>query len=655
MGMQSDTSSGALAFGADVTQAAERAVALEWLLANGLGDFACGSVAGPNTRREHGLFTARGEAGRPPMLLLSALDVALEKGDATFPLSCHRFYGAHHPEGYKHCVAFESDGALHWRYEFPEARVDVRMALPKGRRCAAFEWTLRGAPGPWRLAVRPLFSYRDADALTQCNETVDMTLHAREGGVSLRPYPGCPEMFLATTSAEVAHEPCWYYRFEHPWDIALGRAGEEDCFSPGRLTYAMEPDTPIVLRAGVAAEDVFDAGLKPCAAPVAPLRGIRDDAVAQALARSADAFPVKTAPDADEIFGRYPSPRSAIRDTLLALPGLLLCTRRLDAAKRILEGIREQLAGCHDMNALADLPLWFIRAGEQYVDHSRDWDYLRDTLTPAATALAERFIGNTTDGGFRMHADGLLGSSDRGCALTWMDAAIEGWPVTPRTGKPVEVNALWHHALSLLVRWSRRRGEEERQDKYARLRELAGRTIRQRFWNEAAQGLYDVIDGDGGAQPDGSIRPNQVFAVALPSDLLQRRQAEGVLRLVEAQLLTPAGLRTLSPQHDSFQPRYTGSDMDRAAAMHEGSVFPWLLGAYADAVFRVRGRTNGAYAAVEAAVRTLLEDHLRVGCVGQVSQLFHGAAPHQPQGAFAHASALGELIRVYVEIKGRLW
>lgn len=654
-----DFPSSPLVFGPRITQTCEHAVALEWLLTNGLGDFASGTVAGPATRRTHGLFTAAGAPGRRPMLLLAALDVTLEREGERYALSCHQFADSRHPEGFRFCAEFRADPLPQWRYEAPGAGLTYRLLMPRGRRCVVCAWQMApdAETGPWRLRVRPLMAWREADALTQANNSVNMALTAREEGFSLTPYPGCPEMFCDCPGAEVLPDPCWYYRFEHKWDIALGRDAREDLFSPCVLSYTLAPGSTAAFCAGLEPQDTRadDLARADISSPVAPLRGLEDDPVADVLARAAERFTVRGGDGKIHLLTGFPAATGSARATLTALPGLLLCARRLDEARSVLQHIADELAVNTDTARLNDLPLWFIRAGEQYVDHSRDWDFLRDSLAPAAETLMLRYLKNDTPHGFRLAPDGLLASTGRSQALTWMDARIENWPVTPRAGKPVEVNALWHHALGLLVRWSRRRGHAESGQKFGRLLDLCARSFRLRFWNESTGGLYDVVDTDEQGAPSQAIRPNQIFAVSLPSDLLDRRQAEGVLRLVENRLLTPVGLRTLSLEDRSFRPRYAGSAVERSGARHQGSVFPWLLGAYVDAVFRVHGRTDRAYGRAEACLETLLGEHLREGCVGQVAELFHGAAPHTPQGLFAHAPALGELIRIYTEIKGRLW
>jgi predicted glycogen debranching enzyme len=539
--------------------------------------------------------------------------------------------------------------------------------MPRGKRCVISAWTLDAASSPaaWRLRVRPLCAFREVDALTMANADANMSLRREDCLSAIAPYPGCPEMFFHAGRAEVKAEGCWYYRFQHPWDVALGREGTEDLFSPCELTYSLAPGQGVALVAGT--EKVTDdperleANERDRRAAVG-LPDMGNDPTAHALARAAEAFIVRTADGHARILATYPEPMEDLRSALLALPGILLCTRKLEEAKSLLTWgmaalVGEGSAASRLCGAMDDTPLWLIRAGELYVDHSRDWDFLRDELSPGCEALAQRYIENRSPSGYRLAPDGLLTSGEDPQPLTWMNAKMEDWAVTPRAGKPVEVNALWHHALGLLARWAGRRGRAEQAERLASLRELCGRSFRHRFWNEAENCLFDVVDvpeGGASAPADAAIRPNQLFAVSLPSDLLERRQAAGVLSGVENRLLAPCGLRTLSLEDMAFRPRYAGGVVERAAARHQGAIHPWLIGAYVDAIFRVHGRTPRAYARAEVCLEPLLREHLREACVGQISELFHGASPHTPQGAFAHAPAVGEIIRAYAEIKGRM-
>jgi predicted glycogen debranching enzyme len=647
-----------LTLGPETTRTVERAVAHEWLATNARGDIACGTVAGPNTRRAHGLFTMAGGPGRAPMLLLAEIDVVLVVDGTRHALSCHQFADSRHPDGFKRCSGFAAYPFPEWRYDVDGVTLTQRLLMPHDARLALVTWDCDAPPGrALRLEVRPLLAFREADALTHANDAADLRLHERDGRCSLRPYHGCPELFLHHNAAATRPAPCWYYRLRHAWDIALGRPADEDLFTPGVFVFHLAPGAAATLAAGLdttppdaqALERAERARVEALALPGSP-----EAPPARCLARAASQFTIQGEDGRAYLLTALPEAVSDVRDVLIALPGLLLCTRRLEAAREVLDFAGRRVRVPADDAPLDDTPLWFLRAAELYVDHARDWRFLREGLAPAALEIAARYLEGDPSRGFAMGPDGLLVSTNPGLALTWMNARVCGWPVTPRAGKPVEVNALWHRALGRLARWARRLGDDTARARFARLHELAGRSFRLRFQKERAHGLYDVVDRPRGGN-DACVRPNQLFAVALSPELLDRRQARGIVRLVEERLLTPFGLRTLSPDDPAYRPRYGGDAPDRAAARHQGSVHPWLLGVYADAVFRFRGRTDRVFAQVASAVGRLLEDHLSRACLGQVSALFEGAAPHRPRGPLAEARAVGELTRVYAEVHGRLW
>lgn len=640
----------ALSVGGQAARNPERNAALEWLATNGRGDGACGTVGGVNTRREHGLFCAETGDGRR-MVLLATLDAALERDGRRIELASHQFATTRHPEGFKLCAGFKVDPVPEWRYEAEGVAVTRRVVMPRDGRCVIEAWSLdAGSAAGWRLKLRPLFAYREAEALTSANPHCNMSLRAGEGFLGMTPYPGCPEFLARFPGGRMRYDPVWYFKFRHAVDAAAGRPSDEDFFSPCEIEFDLAPGATVFLAGGI--EALPDDPGAACAREIERRRGValpglEKDATACALAWGAECFLDESARGPRLAVGRLGTTAAGDRGMLIALPGLLLHTRRTAEAKACLCAALARLAAGGE----GDEPLWFIRAAEQYVDHSRDWEFLRNDLAPACDALAHRLIEGRAEGGFRMAADGLLaGAGER--PLTWMDAVEGGVAVTPRAGKPVEVNALWHHALGLLGRWAARRNLADAAQRYAMLQDLCGRSFRQRFWNAAESCLYDVVDTPSGG-PDASIRPNQLWAVALPTDLLDRAQAAGALAVAERRLLTPMGLRTLSIEDKCFTPTCEGSEFARA--LHQGAVHPWLMGVYIDALFRVHGRTSRGYARAETALQPLLATHLREGCIGQIAECFDGAAPHAPRGCAASAAALGEVARAYVETKAERW
>jgi predicted glycogen debranching enzyme len=378
-----------------------------------------------------------------------------------------------------------------------------------------------------------------------------------------------------------------------------------------------------------------------------------DDDFARQLAVAADAFVVRRGEDARAIIAGYPWFTDWGRDTMIALPGLCLSTGRHEDAKKILRGAAESVdsglipnrfpdtLGPAEYNT-ADATLWFFIAAHRYLEATGDTAFVLDELLPILEDVISRHEHGTRFG-IRVDDDGLLHAGEPGLQLTWMDAKIGDWVVTPRWGKPVEIQALWYNALMVLADLRQRAGRAaESAGLLQRAKQVKDRFVAT-FWNEETGCLFDVVDGD---RRDASIRPNQIFALSLPHPLLGKAHARSVLEVIDEKLLTPFGLRSLAPDDPAYRGRYEGGPAERDAAYHQGTVWSWLLGPYADAVVRTLGAPGKARAKRAIAG---LEPHLREAGLGTVSEIFDGDAPHAPRGCPAQAWSVGELLRTWRE------
>jgi glycogen debranching enzyme len=372
------------------------------------------------------------------------------------------------------------------------------------------------------------------------------------------------------------------------------------------------------------------------------------------LARAADTFWVK-GDGGPAVLGGYPWNPGSGRDTMIALPGLLLATGRLGLGREVLTAACERLdrglipnvypeVGDEPSYASADASLWMFRAGDAYVRLSGDEDFLRGTLYPAFREI----LGHHQKGtrfGIRLDEDGLLSSGDVDAALTWMDARAEDWIVTPRRGKPIEVNALWHHALVCQSAFAERLGYGADASYYQALAQRTREAFRAAFWSPALGYFLDAVDDEG---PDPSLRPNQVLALSLPTGLVPAVHARSALAVVERALGTPVGLRSLAPDDTRYQGSYVGDRVTRDGARHQGTVHPWLLGPYVTAYLNAHGRSARTRAHARRLLAPLTQ-HLSDGALGTISELFDGDAPHAPRGCFAQACAVAEVARVWIE------
>ncbi|RYB04729.1 amylo-alpha-1,6-glucosidase [Lichenibacterium ramalinae] len=624
----------------------------EWLEADGLGGYASGAADGVRTRRYHALLLT---ATTPPthrFVLVNGVEAVVETGDGRHGLSSQRYLpDVLHPDGARRILSFHRDPWPTWVFGLPdgtEVRHEVFVEPHGGETVLTWRRTA-GPPGPCRLEVRPLLTGRDHGALHQANDVFRFDAEATGGTVSWRPYAALPAA-TALTTGTYRHDPVWRRRVLYTVERERGLDHVEDVASPGAFAFDLAAAPAVmVLRAG----DGRSGDAARHAADLAATERARRGAFGSGLRGAAAAYVVARGPGRTVVAG-FPWFTDWGRDTFIAMRGLLLATGRLEEARAVLLGWAEAVDGgmlpnrfpdsgeAPEFNAV-DASLWFVVA----VHDTLDACAAAGAPVPEAEAerwraAAEAILGSYSAGtrfGIRAEADGLLHAGQEGVQLTWMDAITDGHVVTPRRGKPVEIQALWINALEIAARrWS---------DGWREPADRARAAFAARFAAPAG-GLYDIVDVDGApGAVDASVRPNQVFAVGgLPFPLLEGAAARAVVDLVEAKLLTPLGLRTLSPDDPAFIPRYRGDLVRRDAAYHQGTAWPWLLGPFVQAWLRVRGGTAAAKA--EAAGRFLapLMRHLDDNGLGHVSEVVDGAAPHHAGGCPWQAWSLGELIRI---------
>ncbi|MCX7599034.1 MAG: amylo-alpha-1,6-glucosidase [Armatimonadetes bacterium] len=641
----------------------DRALSLEWLETNGLGSFACGTVIGANTRRYHGLFTL---AQNPPggrVLLLSSLEEQLLVGAESVDLSCHVYLDVVHPQGWQNLAWYETGPWSTWGYEGKGWRLRREVVLPHGIQAAVIRYTLDEARHPVTLVVRPLIAGRDYHALRRAGAEAVTSLGSSPGGMAVT-MDGWATCVLQAPGAETFADGLWYYRFRYPVEQERGLDFVEDLFSPGIFRWLLMPGASVYLVAAGQEQD-FD--------PTAVLEHERErrgavagaaapgDDVGRRLLLAADQFvcrrPVgdKMAPT---IVAGYPWFVDWGRDALISMPGLLLATGRLTEARELLEMYLGHLHrglvpncftddGCTACYNSIDAALWLFVGAREYLAASRD----RDFAAVAYPALAEalRWLEEGTDFAVAADTDGLLRAGTPATQLTWMDAQVDGVPVTPRWHKPVEIEALWFNALRVMEYLARSAGETQNARKYSAMARRAGAAFRPLFWDAGRGYLADCVTPDG---PDWSLRPNQVLALALPYKLVPDNIAHAALRVVEEKLLTPFGLRTLSPDHPDFCPIYQGGPAERDRAYHQGTVWPWLLGPYIRAKLRLAGADENRRKWAKQLLQPLVA-HLDEACLGQISEIFDATWPYAPRGCFAQAWSVAAVLRVWMTY--RLW
>jgi predicted glycogen debranching enzyme len=650
-------------FGRDICREWSRATDREWLETNGLGSYASGTVAGAHTRRYHALLVA---ALRPPTartVLLSKLEDALVVGDDEYDLSSNQYPGVIQPQGYRHLTEFRIDPFPTFRYEVAGGAIclEKRVAMCRGWNGVVVEYRLLAAPGTVSVVVRPLVNCRDHHHLMRQNGEFETTVRvsgARDLAI-MQPYPGVPPLHIQFAGAYFEEWGDWYRNFQYEQEAARGLDSQEDQYSPGYFTCTLEIGET---RHVVGSIDTLD-GFEPAQALVeesARREGLTRawagaPAGVRSLVMAADTFLVRHGPGDDAgsgLLAGYHWFEEWGRDTMISLPGLTLVTRRFDAAASILRSYaRYQLDGLIPNRIptfddephynTADAALWLFWAVQKYLEHTGDRDFVdREMLPVLLEAIELHARGTHHDIGVDPD-DGLLRAGDPTSQLTWMDAKVGDWVMTPRYGKPVEINALWYNALRFV--------EELGADHAGPRPDQVAESFRRRFWNEELGFLNDVVDGE--TAYDASLRPNQVMAVSLPYPVLDGVRARRMLAIVKRDLLTPFGLRTLSPHDPRYRGRYEGDQGSRDGSYHQGTVWPWLLGPFITA--SVKSAEDQAAARREA--RAWLEAfwrHLSEAGLNQVSEIFNGDAPHGPRGCIAQAWSVAEILRAAIEDLG---
>jgi predicted glycogen debranching enzyme len=659
-----------IAFGPDVCQDWQRATSREWLETNGLGGYASSTIIGANTRRYHGLLIA---ALRPPSqrtLLLSKLEDTLVVGDTDYDLSCNQYPGAIYPQGHRYLAEFRLDPFPTFVYEVPTAapvRLEKTVAVCRGLNAVIVRYRLMAGPGTVSLVIRPIVNCRDHHHLMRENASFETRaeISGARDCLSMQPYAGVPPLHLQFEGAYFEPYGDWYRAFEYAQEAARGLDYVEDQYSPGYFSCGLDPGESRHLVASIE-----EAELEPAAALDAEAARRRSTTAGREAApeeirqllSAADAFVVRGESSGTGT-GNGPgaSPRGIIagyhwfeewgRDAMISLPGIALVTGRFDAAKRIL---RAYAGNCKqglipnripntaeeaDYNT-ADATLWMLWAIHKYLDYTGDQAFVRGELLSVLLEIIEWHVRGTRFG-IGADEDGLLRAGGPDSQLTWMDAKVGEWVVTPRQGKAVEINALWHHALRFV--------EELGAAHAGPSADSVGEAFRARFWNEQVGYLNDVVDSD--TADDASLRPNQIIALSLPYPILEAERARRVLAVVERELLTPYGLRTLSPSDSRYRGRYVGDQWSRDSAYHQGTVWPWLLGPFITAYVSFAPDKAAARRTARAWLQPIWE-HLREAGLGFASEVFDGDEPHHPGGCIAQAWSIAEILRAAVEDLG---
>jgi len=666
----------------------------EWLLTNGRGSYASSTIVGCNTRAYHGLLIG---SLMPPahriMALSNCLEMVISKA-GIFNLSTFEFPDKFAPKGFGYLRKFRRDTGAHFDYEFANIKLTKSVYLVRDTDMVAIVYDFTRLAEPVEFISRPFVGLRNFHGLQKSYATLDSKwFGSNTDGLLVRHrMPGSCELRLCCPSAHFEKDPKWWFNFTYRCESERGQSSTEDLWTPGFFKCRIDKPVKIVLWAGfnpptpgnkrnpVRNPDIdtvckdlqnYRKGIKhqvtktkskfriPSANGRSSNRNLRigNFKYFEMLLLAADQLITKRQTkkhNSTTILAGYPWFADWGRDAFISLPGLLLTTGRFEDAKSVLTtfaGVADEgmIPNCFDdysnlthFNSV-DASLWFINAAFQYLRATDDSKTFMQELMPTIRWIIDSYQKGTRFG-IHADADGLISAGDEQTQLTWMDAKCDGIAFTPRYGKAVEVNALWYNSLCLLTKFYSER-DEEAANRYRVMTEKVQTSFGEFFWNEGKSYLNDCILPDGSI--DDSLRPNQIFAVSLEFSALSELQQALVVEAMKNQLLTPYGLRTLSPDAVNYKGVYTGPMWQRDEAYHQGTVWPYLIGPFIEAYLKVN--EFSAESKIQAAefIEPLLEHLTEDGCLGSISEIFDGDEPHKPKGCFAQAWSVAELIRAY--------
>lgn len=611
----------------------------EWLLANGIGGFAMGTASGANTRRYHGLLVAAVQPPEYRMVLLANLEIEVQSDANPIGLSANQYSGAVHPEGFQFLEQFSVSETAYWRFKAAGMVLEKRVAIHPGENAVTIGLKNAGLR-PYRLIARPLVSHKFYHDNFRVFEHYPQIM-AFPKGRTVMEHGGIP-LELAHPGADRNPVAGWYYRFEHLREIDRGLDPRDDLFCPCELVYELAPGQEVK----IAAASFHDP--KPLEEwPVDCTTSLTS--MSESLAHAASKFFVET-PQRTSILAGYPWFTDWGRDTMISIPGLCLHTGRVKTARKIITDYISQMKkglipnrfveyGQEPEYNTVDATLWLANA--LYKTLEAEWDAeFATTCFSALREVIDWHVKGTEFGIVVDQSDALLTQGAPGVQLTWMDAKVGDWVVTPRRGKAVEINGLWINALRVYAWLADKLGKDAKAE--IKLAEQAEASFERKFWKETLGHYLDIVDPD-----DGSLRPNQLIAMALPFGPAKGEHAKSALGVISRELLTPVGMRTLGPEDASYHGIFKGSVPELDAAYHQGTVWPWLMGSYITALVKVTGDVAEARRILRNA-----KDMLTDCGLGGLAEVYDGDEPRSPGGCPFQAWSVAEWLRAWVEDVG---
>jgi predicted glycogen debranching enzyme len=626
----------------------EYSLSREVIRSNRSGAYASTTIVNCNTRKYHGLLvTPQPGIDDDLHVLLSTVDETVIQRDAAFNLALRKYPGGQwNPKGHKYLRDFTSDPIPTQIYRVGGVVLKRESLLVRNNEQTLIRYTLLDAHSPTTLRFAPFLLFRNRHALSRSNIYIDTAYREEQSGISMRLYAGYSRLFMQFSKEPLyTHNPQWFYNIEYIREQERGYDFSEDQFVPGFFDLPITKGETIILSASTKAispgrlQATFNQEIK---------ARIPRNSFVNCLSNSAQQFIVDRDTNTDIIAG-FPWYNRLGRDSFIALPGLTLADGNPRPFRSVMKTMVSEMRGPlfpqygfgpSAVFQSADTSLWFFWAIQQYTRFTADWSGAWKLWSKPMKQIIEGYIGGTA---FKIKANekGLIEAGDSSTAVTWMDTAINGVPVTPRHGMAVEINALWYNALMFYSEIAGKNNEESEAVCYLDLAEKVKASFRETFWCHKRRHLYDVVHGDF---KDDTIRPNQIFAVSMPYKAIDDEDLRQVLDVVRSVLVTPYGLRSLSPFHPDYKGEYSGNPIQRDKAFHQGTVWPWLLGHYIEGWLSIYGSQGVEYA------KQLLEpfeQEVEQNGLGSISEVYDGNPPHHAGGAFSSARSVAELLRIH--------
>ncbi|HPL63740.1 MAG TPA: amylo-alpha-1,6-glucosidase [Syntrophales bacterium] len=643
-----------------------KSLRLEWVDANGRGGYSSSTILHCHTRRYHGLLIANLKEPPGRHVLLSSLEDSIDREGKEIFLSFHRYPGVYYPHGYKYLSEFRLDLCPRFIYHLGEIRIRKSIMAVHAEDTVLIEYDCERGDIPLVLRIRPLIAYREIHALTRENLDLHVRTYEARNGFKIQPYDGMPPFFVqAGKKCDFYPSPVWYRDLEYMIDAERGFENHEDLFQAGVFEIPISQGEKVLVSGSLKEQkgslrSIWDREeerrsgvLNHIEMWTGGIPDLNDKSLLSQLMEAGEKFIFRPSAGRRGIIAGYHWFYNWGRDTLISLPGLTFCCGRIEAGIEVLKSIgRFEKKGLlpnfisEDGKSVSynsvDCALWYVWAVQQFLSYTKDYEILEKHFWPVVKRIVRRYMAGT-ENSIGMERNGLLHAGDSGTQLTWMDVMVDGKPVTPRNGLPVDINALWYNALCFAAETAETL-EDSRFKLDRGLPDLVRNSFQEIFWMEEEGYLGDVwTEG----RLDASVRPNQIFAVSLPHSPLESHHWRRVVDKVQRELLTPVGLRTLSPGDPAYHGRYAGSPRERDEAYHQGTVWPWLIGHFGEACLKAADCSDEARLFLLSILREMLPAQIESSGLGFLSEVYDGDPPHEPGGCAAQSWSVAEVIRLY--------